>query len=70
MSKDLKLQNVNYSYVPTNTMSMPPSFGKYISCSFLHQFEHFLLHWMRHLKLFKTFLKVKDDRLASKDLKI
>jgi hypothetical protein len=48
----------------------PPSLGECISCSNLYQFEPFLLHWMHHLKCYKIFLKCKDNRVASKDLKL
>jgi hypothetical protein len=48
----------------------PPSLGKGISCSFLYQFEQFLLHWMCHLRLYKTFFKAKGNKLATKDLKL
>ncbi len=68
-SKDLKLQNANWLYVST-TCPWPSSLGKDISCSFLHQFEHFLLSWMCHLKLYKKQLKCKDNRVTSKDLKL
>jgi hypothetical protein len=43
---------------PTSCL-WPPSLVKDISCSFLHEFEWFLLHWMRHLKLYKTFWRPK-----------
>ncbi len=48
----------------------PPLFGECISCSNLYWFEPFLLHWMHHLKFYKLFLKCKDNRVASKDLKL
>ncbi len=70
ISKDLKLQNSNWSYVPTISCLWPPSFGKGISCSFLHRFEWWFLDWMCHLKIYKTFLKCKDNRVISKDLKL
>jgi len=43
---------------PTSCL-WPPSLVKDISCSFLHEFEWFLLHWMHHLKLHKTFWRPK-----------
>jgi hypothetical protein len=52
------------------TCPWPSSLGKDISCSFLHQFEHFLLSWTCHLKLYKNKLKCKDNRVTSKDLKL
>jgi hypothetical protein len=37
----------------------PPSLGKCISCSFLCWLEQFFLHWIHHLKFYKTFLNTK-----------
>jgi hypothetical protein len=60
---------IGHMWQPTSC-SWPPSFGECISCSNLYRFEPFLLHWMLHLKFYKLFLKCKDNRVASKDLKL
>ncbi len=52
------------------TCPWPPSLREGISCLFLYHFEQFLLHWMWHLKLYKSSFKCKDNRLTSKDLKL
>ncbi len=49
------------------TSPWPPSLWERISCSNLHQFEQFLLHWMHHLKLYKIF---ENNRVTSKDLRL
>jgi hypothetical protein len=41
------------------TCPWPLSLGENISYSNFHRFERILLHWMCHLKLYKTFLKCK-----------
>ncbi len=51
------------------TCPWPPSSGEGMSCSNLHWFEWFLLHWMHHLKLYKRFLKWKDNRVTFKKFK-
>jgi hypothetical protein len=38
--------------------------------SFLVCFEQFKKLWKRHLKFYKTFLKCKDNRMTSKNLKL
>jgi hypothetical protein len=55
---------------PISYLWWPFSLGECIYYSILHRFEQFLLHKMRHLKLCKIFLKCKDNKMSSKNLKL
>ncbi len=47
--KEFKLKNRN-QIVMFNFYKSPFSFSKGITCSFIHQFQHFLYHWMRQVE--------------------
>ncbi len=69
-SKHLNLQNVNWSYVATCIMPITPFIERMHILFKPLLIEPFLLHWMHHLKFYKIFLKCKDNKVASKDLKL
>jgi hypothetical protein len=67
MSKDFKLQNANWSYVPTHMPVTPFIWRRHILLipSLIWATS---LHWMCLFNLYNFFLKCKDNRVMSKDL--
>jgi hypothetical protein len=54
--KEFKLKNTDW-IVMFNFCKSPSSFSKGITCSFIHQFQHFLYHWMRQVENVFFFVK-------------